>query len=246
MNARSLVAGPLKHGAKHSRPSMRVLLALLLVSFAGDAGRAQQKESVTMPGIQTIARGAVWRVSDNKDQHGNDLPPWKEVAVKNVFGFKQRPVIGRKVTIIPLDVNIAARELTIRKIQKGASCNGSQGAWWEVELEPITQKEYFEIIPGSNRRAEVPFDVAIIYPAVKSARQLLRNDLTQNMLPRGTSLETVKAALDLTSDGIPDVLIVEHCCGDTSKAAGECDYTCGKTFRKVRNSWKLIDTSAPC
>lgn len=236
MKTRSLVAG-----------SLRILLAAILLSFACDALRAQLKESVPMPGIQTIGKGAVWRVSDNKDQHGDALPPWKEVTVKNIFGFKQRPVIGRRVTIIPLDVNIPARELAIRKIKKGASCGESdRRTWWEVELEPIKESEYFDLAPNPNRRAEVPFDVAVIYPAVKSARQLLRKDLTQKMLPGGISLETVKAALDLTNDRIPDVLIVEYCCRDAGKAPGECDYECGKTFRKVRNSWKLVDTSSPC
>lgn len=240
------VAGSPKHGVTNSQKSMRILLAAILLSFAGGAAPAQLKESVPMPRIQTIGTGGVWRGSDNKDQHGNALPPWKQVTVKNVFGFKQKPVIGSKVTIIPLDVNIAPRDVAILKIKKGASCGESNRAWWEVELEPIKQKEYFEMTPIANRRAEVPFDVAIIYPTVKTARQLSRNDLKQSMLPKGVSLDTVKAAIDLTSDGIPDVLIVEYCCGDVSKAAGECDYTCGKTFRKVRNSWKLIDTSAPC
>lgn len=244
MKVRSL-AGELKHRVMKSKKSMRILLAGLLLSLAGDAVRAQLKESVPMPRIQTIGTGTVWRGSDNKDQHGNALPPWKQITIANV-GFKQRPLTGIKVTIIPLDVSIAARDLAILKIKKGASCGGSNRAWWELELEPIQQSEYFEIMPNPKRRAETPFDVAIIYPAVKNARQLLRNDLKQSMLPKGISLNTVKAAIDLTSDGIPDVLIVEYCCGDVSKASGECDYTCGKTFRKVRNSWKLIDTSSPC
>lgn len=247
MKARSIIAGARKRSVMYSKVCKQIPLAALLLLFASDAGLAQIKESVPMPRIQTIGKGEVWRVSNNKDQHGSDLPPWKEIRVKNVFGFKQRPVIGRKVTIVPLDVNIAAQDLTIVKIKKGASCGGSDvKARWEVELEPIKQKEYFDMTPIANRRAEVPFDVAIIYPAVKSARQLLRNDLKQSMLPKGVSLDTVKAAVDLTSDGAADVLLVEYCCGDPGKATGACDYTCGKTFRKVGNSWKLIDTSSPC
>lgn len=66
------------------------------------------------------------------------------------------------------------------------------------------------------------------------------------MLPKGVAMNTVIGAIDLTSDGIPDVLIVKYCCDNPKKAAEECDYTCGKTFKKIRNIWKLIDTSAPC
>lgn len=66
------------------------------------------------------------------------------------------------------------------------------------------------------------------------------------MLPRGVAIKTVKAAVDLTNDGNPDVLVVEYCCGNPKKTAKDCDYTCGKTFKKTRNVWKLIDSSTPC
>jgi len=226
---------------------MRILLAVFFVAIAGDLCQAQVKRSRPMPKVETIGEGVVWRVSDNKDLHGNAVPPWKEVQVRNVFGFKRAPNIGEKVTIIPLDAHAGVIHLSIRKTQKRTQCDDSDGeTWWELDLEPVSQKEYFEISSMPNRRDEVPFDVAIIYPAVKRARQLRRNELKQTMLPLRIALNTVKGAIDLTNDGIPDVMLVEYCCGQPKKPATHCDLTCGKTFRKVRDTWKLIDTSGPC
>ena len=226
---------------------MRTHIALLLISLACVPNLAQSKKPVHIPRTQTIGEGVIWRISDNKDGHGYSLPPWKEVQITNVFGFKKRPTVGEKVTVIPLDVNIAPIELRIIETKRRARCGELDApVWWEVELEPVKQKDFFEISSTPQRREEFPFDVSVIYPAVKFARQVKRHKLTKGMFPQGIAINTVKGAIDLSNDGIPDVLLVEHCCGSPKKAAGECDYTCGKTFKKVRGTWKLVDTSAPC
>lgn len=218
-------------------------MILLLVLFTCVPGAAQTRNAAPMPQVQIIGEGVVWRISENKDQHGRLLPPWNEVKITNVFGFKKRPVIGNKVTIVPLDAAVAPLDLKIIEIKERKEC-GSQ--WWEVELEPVKEKKFFEIAPGPNRAQEFPFDVSVIYPSVKSANQLNRDMLKQNMLPKGIILDTVKAAIDLTNDEIPDVVIIKYCCGNPKKAAEGCDYTCGKTYKKIGNVWKLIDSSAPC
>jgi len=229
---------------------VRILVVVLLILLTCDGGWSQKRRSALMPNIQTIGEGVIWRVSDNRNQQGNTLLPWKEIQVTNVFGFKQRPKIGDRVTVIPLDVDFAPLDLTILRTGRGTDCDGDEAkgadVWWTIDLEPIKQKKYFEYSALPKRREEVPFDVAVIYPAVKFARQIRRIGLNKSMLPSGVSLDTVEAAIDLTNDGIPDVLIVKYCCGQPKKSAEECDYTCGKTFKKVRKRWKQVDTSAPC
>jgi hypothetical protein len=221
---------------------MRVQTVLLLTLVAASPGWAQVRKPIPMPQVQTIGQGEVWRKSNNS------LPPWREIEITNVFAFKKKPIIGDKVTIVPLDVDIAPLELRIVKAEKKEDgCDESLPGWWEVELQKISEKTFFEIASRSNRREEFPFDVCVIYPAVRFARQIKRENLTKGMLPKGVARNTAIAAIDLTNDGIPDVLIVEYCCGHPRKSAGEeCDYTCGKTFKRIRNIWRLIDTSAPC
>ena len=196
-----------------------------------------------MPQIQAIGEGVVWRISDSRDQHGRRLPPWKEIKITNVTGFRKKPVTGDKVTIVPLDVDLPPLDLKIMEIKERTE-GGSH--WSEIELEPVKEKKFFEIAPRPNRAQEFPFDVFVIYPYVKFAHQIKRDMLRQNMLPKGIAIDTAKAAIDLTNDGIPDVLIVQYCCLNPKKAAEGCDYTCGKTYKKVRNVWKLVDTSTPC
>jgi len=225
---------------------MRIQIILMLAVFACDVGRAQEKRRTSMPQIQTIGEGVVWRISDTKNEHGMYLPPWKEITITNLFGFKRMPVIGDKVTIVLLGSDISPLNLRIIKAEKKKdACTGGLPAWWEVEIEPIKLRKLFDIEPMPNRSAEYPFDVVVLYPAVKVARQIGKGQLTRSMLPRGVFINTVKAAIDFTDDRTPDVVVIDYCCGDTRKADA-CDYTCGRTFKKVRHSWKLIDTSAPC
>lgn len=220
---------------------MRANTILLLILFICGAGAAQTRRPT--PGPQIIGEAIVWRISDNKNETGSLLPPWKEVRVTNVFGFKRKPVMGAKVTVVPLDVNIAPLDLRITEIKERNACGDH---WWDVELEPVTRRAFFEIPSRPNRVQEYPFDVGIIYPAVKSARQIRGKALKKWMLPAGVYLNTVKGAVDLTNDGVPDALIVDYCCRDVKKAARECEYTCGKIFRKIRNVWRLVNTSSPC
>src|SRR5262245_39641069 len=178
---------------------MRIQL-LLLAFLTCIAVQAQEKN--TIPKI--IGEGKVSRVSEKKDEHGRFLTPWREIKIINVFGFKSRPARGAKATVIPLGADISPLDLRIIKAEKVANpCNTRMPGWWEVELEPITQKEFFEIAPLLNRADEYPFDVALIYPAVKDARQIKKDQLIKAMLPKGVAINIVKAALDLTGDGKP-------------------------------------------
>lgn len=221
-------------------------VAVLLLFLACDVTWSQAKRSV--PPVQTIAEGMVWRQSPNTDGHGINQTPWKEITIANIFGFKKRPVIGDPVTVITLDSDIPAMSVGILRAQQPTKdpCTERPADYWEVELEPLKVQKFFEAPSPSNRSAAYPFDVVIIYPAVKAARQIRKNELKPQMLPKGAFIDTVKAAIDLNNDGKPDVVILEYCCSDTRKPAEGCDYTCSKTFKKVKNTWKLIDTSAPC
>jgi hypothetical protein len=230
------------------KSKVKVFVILVLASsFIVAAPRAPgiQANRVPMPGIRSVKQVSVLRTSDKKDQHGSYLPPWKEVKVGDIF-FKDKPAIGSKVTIIPLVEGIAPFDLKIASAKKEKfGCDKREPYAWAIELELIRHQEFFDVAPLPNRREEVPFDVCVIYPAVAVARHLKQEQLRSSMLPKGISINTVTAAIDLTNDDKPDVLIAEYCCNESSKS-GECDYMCGKTFKKVRSIWKLVDEYAPC
>ncbi len=206
----------------------------------------QTSKIFSLPEVQSVIQIDVWRESNVKDKHGFDLPPYNKVNLNHV-GFDQKPSIGGKVTVVPLEVNVAPMELKILKATEGdESCVKSSKLYWEIELEPITQQEFFTVSAIPNRREDAPFDVCIIYPAVEFARQIKKEQLTKEMIPDGITIRTVTAAIDLTNDLKPDILIAKFCCGDSTKPREECDLTCGKYFKKVNDKWKLVETSTPC
>ena len=209
-----------------------VVIILFLVALACDGVSAQ---------AQSISEGGIWRESASKD----DRAPWKRITITGVT-LKTSPRVGDAVTVIALGSGIAPFELRILKAEhKQNPCDEALPAFWEVELEALTQKQMFDALSPRERNPAYPFDVVVIYPAVKIARQIGNDQLDREMLPKGVPINTVKAAIDLNDDRKPDVVVVEYCCQETQKP-GECDYTCGKTFKKVRNLWKLIDSYTPC
>ena len=179
----------------------------------------------------------IWRSSANK-----------EITITNISPFKKRPVIGDAVSVVTLDSDIPTLSVRILRAKKQTEdpCTERPVNWWEIELEPLKERNFFEVTAPAERSAEYPFDVVIIYPAVKFARQVGKDQLKLGMLPKGVFVDTVKAAIDLNDDGAPDLVVLEYCCSDRKKPPEACEYTCGKTFKKVRNTWKLIDTFAPC
>jgi len=220
---------------------MRIVALILLLTCAGSA--LPQTPKAKRSG-RAVSTGDVWRISNNKNRSGDAIPPWKEIQISNV-GFKERPIVGRNVTIIPIDVDLAPFDLRVRQTKSQEGCDKSEHRW-EVDLETVKDRKFFEVAPIANRRTEVPFEVVVIYPAVSFARQIERARLSKAMVPKHVALSTVKAAIDLTRDHNPEVLILEYCCEHPTEAPKECDYTCGKTFIKVGLVWKLVDTSTPC
>lgn len=161
--------------------------------------------------------------------------------------FSKKAAVGDKVTVIPLRVSLAPIDLKIVRIFRWENaCDESLPAEWEFELEPVRAPKFFEAKAVEGRVEERPFDVCVIYPAVAGARALSAGHLKPGALPRGVTPQTVAAAIDLNGDGRPEVVITSFCCGDEGRPAESCDLTCGKTFRRTRGAWRLIDTSTPC
>jgi hypothetical protein len=202
-----------------------------------------QTKPILMPKIESIQEESVWRLSKNEDKYGSNLPPWTEVLVLPYF--KTKPVLPSKVTVVPLDVDFDSFNWQIAKSErKESGCDETKPYAWEVTLQ-LTQKEFFEFVGTPTRGGEFPFDVVVLYPAVEYARQLKKKQLKKQMLPQGTSINVIKAAIDVTNDQKPDILLLEFCCDNATKTT-ECEYQCGKTFTKVNGKWKLINASSPC
>jgi hypothetical protein len=213
------------------------------------------KTQIPFPVIKNFGVYGVLRNSDNVNQHGQQLPPYKEVKIYSIY-WKDKPKLNEKVTVIPLNFDFEPFELSIANVTKTTneyteSCgNNDKEVFWKVELEKLTQRQFFEMKSIDEKRAEeYPFDVFVIYPAVKFARQLKQTELTKQTIPNDSSVSEVSAAVDLTNDGTPDLIEIRYCCSGRNMSPDDpnCDYSdCGELWKKFGNSWKKIHSWSPC
>ena len=227
-----------------------VLVRLVIVGWLAGAclpvgAQSQAQVSNIMPPIEVVGVGDVQRTSKSKNSSGLLLPPWTSVEVTNVFGFKKQPRAGSRVSFVPVDVDFGQFDLKLKRSVIQDGCDKSSPKWWSAEFEPVTDKRIFDIAPLPERSQEFPFDVVVIYPAVSSARQIPKSEIRPEMLPGGVKLGVVKAAIDVTSDGAPDLVITKYCCASAAKTTN-CDMTCGATYKRSGKKWLKIDTSKPC
>jgi hypothetical protein len=222
-----------------------MLAGLFVAGMVQVDAQAQALVSNKMPEIEVVGVGELQRTSANKDKSGLFVPPWTSVEVTNVFGFKVQPRVGSRATFVPIDVDLNQFDLNLKGSTIQDGCERSSPKWWSAEFLPITDPRLFSIRAIPSRSEESPFGVVVIYPAVTSARQIPRSELRPDLLPKGVKLATVKSAIDVTSDGHPDLIITEYCCANAANTT-DCDTTCGATYKRSGTKWLKIDTSEPC
>jgi len=200
-----------------------------------------------LPGVESFGIERVFRKSDRSDQHGGGLPPWNDIEPLG-FGAAKEPKTGQDVTVVPLEVNIPAfnlRIVSVEKKQRGCDDDNLE-TYWEGKTEDLHFREFFDARPIAQRREEFPFDVVMIYPSVKYAHALGRKQINKAMLPKAVASRTVEAAIDLTNDSIPDLLIVSYCCGNRTRPSKYCDYTCQESYRRSTTGWRKVSSAGPC
>ncbi len=218
---------------------------IVLITITPLHAWSQALVSNKMPTIEVVGTGVLHRTSEKKDASGLFLPPWTNVEVTNVFGFKIQPRVGIRATFVPVDIDLEPFELKLQKSVIQDGCDKSSPKWWSAEFEGLTDQRVIDIQALPGRNAEYPFDVVVIYPAVSSARQIPKSQLRADMLPPRLKLATVKSAIDVSGDGMPDLVVTEHCCTNDSKT-DDCDLTCGATYKRSGKKWLKLDTSTPC
>ena len=193
--------------------------------------------------------GTVLRWSENKNKHGRMQPPWTKVEVTNI-GMKRRPNKGELVTVVPFALKIQPLTLKVTGTKKGTKCIDSEPDWWEVKLEPVTRKDFYAASPVAKDRAqEYPFDVAVLYPAARTARFVARASVKRGDVPKRFGRHNIVAGVDLTGNRQPDILYLKYCTKayERQKPYWRCEgYTSSATYARRRGRWRKIDSSGPC
>jgi len=186
----------------------------------------------------------------NQQKHGLNVRPWASVTIENVFtvGWKQGPIVGTRMTVIPLGVDVAPISVEIVRAEYAANPCADELPWiWSIELAPVKSGAFFDAKPLRERRNDTLFDVAVVYPEDAMARVVDAHRIGHRNLPPNATPDTVRAAIDLHGDGTTDVVELSFCCDDPRKSTSTgCDHTCTRTYERVRGRWRLIDRGGPC
>jgi hypothetical protein len=203
-------------------------------------------EKILLPEIKSVYESALIRHSEIKDDKGWMSPPYKSANIVSFFNVE--PKVGEKVTVIPLNVEIEPFQLEISEVFKTPSSNcpdeNNDEFIWKTELDIITDKEILEFTPpqeGYNK--QMPFGAFVIYPSVEFAQSLPIPFISSKNLPKNIARNRIQSAIDIDNDNAPDLLTVLFCCGEPEKESAEnCPYACSKYYKKIGETWKIINT----
>lgn len=208
----------------------------------------------SLPTVKKFGVYSVIRNSDLTNESGQQTSPFKEVEIPAIY-WKEKPETGKKVTVIALDTKFLPLELSVRDVRRTKneyteSCGQDKNeSFWKVELDRLENKEMLEMKPVIKGNADAyPFEVVVIYPAVEFARQIKPDKIEKKNLPKDAKIKEVTAAIDLTNDGIPDLIELKYCC-ERSKSRDDktCEYSdCGQWWKKVGGKWAKTYDWSPC
>lgn len=189
------------------------------------------------------------RSSPRQDEFGRNVRPFDSAVIPVYYKrLAIAPKAGSQVTVVPLAAGLVPFNLKIVRVIREEECGDEKR--WNLELEPVTDRAILDAQPLAGGTDEFPFRACVIFPAVSSARAIPGTGFERRSLPRGVYAATIIAAIDLDGDGSPDFLETSYCCDrDQDRArnmARDCDYTCGKAFKKIAGRWRLVESFRPC
>lgn len=190
----------------------------------------------TTDNIKEIAYANFKKLSSKQNNDHRYLPPWEKAEINNIFYFLNKPLDNENATLIPLGVDIEPFELKIVSSEK-MDIEDATFDWWDVEFEYIYDKS----ILNNKQKSDIhkdsidqyPFDVAVIYPAIKNAKQIKKDRYN-----KGTYLNN-EVYIDVDNDKIEDIKILHYSCTPGS------EYMCSKTSIKKKGKWIVLYSSKP-
>lgn len=207
------------------------------------AGKEEGKGKGSVVFVATT--GLVRRTPVNRSPGGDARPPWRLVEITKV-GFKVNPKAGTKVTVVPLTGKAPSFSLSVVDSAQKPACGQPAKPWFSVLLSSVDSPQLKAIDPWPYRGEDLPIDVAVLFPEVRGAKFIEREQVPQSDIPGGFLRRTVHGAIDFDGDAKADVLILQYCQGNPKRIFPECTAVTGRVYRRVKNEWKLIGKPTPC
>jgi len=164
-----------------------------------------------------VGNGVLWRSLDGARVKG--------------YGLYRRPAAGTSAWLIPNDGG-APIGLTIGKTSPADTDGGPRE--WNADLTPTGPVGE---VPKRGQREGV-----LLWPAPKWTPK--RMTPMRRDTPYGVFPGAIEAAIDTDGNGRQDVLSLNFCCKDPSRA-DKCEYTCGAYWQHTDGVWRMCQSSNP-
>jgi hypothetical protein len=177
-------------------------------------------------------------ISPVRPPERTDDAPAKELIFA-ALSLKKRLPPRAEVLLVPLNAELTALRTQVTQVAAVENpCSSALPKLYETKLRSVTNQDWLNASP---------FEVCLIYPALKTVRALDREKLDAAQLPAKVVLTNITAALDTNDDQQPEVLLVEYCCDKPQADRQSCDLTCSAVYvRDAKGRWRIVETQTPC
>lgn len=145
---------------------------------------------------------------------------------------EDHPKPGERVTVVPAAEGLAPQTMRIREVSEAElfiqlTTTSTDDAAWLAAPAP------------EGERPEWLGRATLIHPMTAHAKVAPAPE----SLPEGMAAETVVASVDVSNDGVADIVTSEHCCDDPATAPGEaCDSgACIATWVRSADGWRQCE-----
>jgi hypothetical protein len=222
---------------------LAIASVLTLVAVVADGQTETSARSGKVPQIHSFWPAPFERESLKKDQNQHFIAPWTKGSFR--IALMNPPTADLSITLVPVGVSLPTLRSKIGDVRKFVGGCEETTVSWDAVVQ-VDQPNYLDAATLPNHLAESPFNAVVIYPAVPFAKSVPRVSLKDEMLPKGVARSTVAAAIDLTGDGSPDLLVVEYCFSDATKTPEQCDYSIQDSYEKRNGKWVRLRHVTPC
>ena len=180
--------------------------------------------------VQMIARAAVLRDSPS------GKPPWVTAQIISApFGVAVEK--GKSVSLLPVDSTAPPVTATIRAVTiRDEFVDEGIAPWWAVDIGPIVHPAY--VSAGDVNAPALAFKVVVVYPAMTDAKRIDPKGWVAELSPP-TSIEAIKAAVDVNHDGRPDIVERSVCTQNPRRpSCGEA--TAHEILRREGQTWARL------
>ena len=142
------------------------------------------------------------------------------------------PRKGETVTVVPAAGGLAPQVLRVSEIAEAE-------LFVQLTTTSTTDAGWLAAPAPAGARPEMLGRATLLYPVVVEARA----GAVPGDLPEGLTPSTIVAAVDISEDGVADIVTSEHCCDDPTLALSDaCDGgPCLVTWVRSAKGWRVAE-----